>query len=49
MIGRMSQNKKIIDEIIENIESSIREGLKEADFIKNLRKKIEDYIKEVQK
>lgn len=42
----MSQNKKVIDEIIEFIESSIREGLEEAEFIKSFRNKIENYLKE---
>jgi len=42
----MSQNKKIIDDIINYIESSIHDGLKEADFIKNFRKKIEEYLQE---
>lgn len=42
----MSQSKKIIDEIIEFIESSIQDGLEEADFIKNFRNKIENYLKE---
>ena len=42
----MSQNKKIINEIIEYIESSIREGLDKADFIKEFRDKIEIYLKE---
>lgn len=42
----MSQNKKIINEIIEYIESSIREGLDKVEFIKEFRDKIEIYLKE---
>lgn len=42
----MSQNKKFTDEIIEFIESSIYDGLEEADFIKKFRNKIENYLKE---
>ena len=42
----MSQNKKLIDEIVEYIETSIREGLDIADFIKEFRDKIETYLKE---
>ena len=42
----MTQNKKLIDEMIEYIESSIHEGLAEGDFIKDFRDKIENYIKE---
>jgi len=42
----MSQNKRIIEEIIEYIETSIHKGLDEADFIKNFRNKIENYIEE---
>jgi hypothetical protein len=42
----MSENKKIIDDIIEYIEISIQDGLEEANFIKNLREKIENYIEE---
>jgi len=42
----MSQNKKLIDEIIEYIESSIREGLDNVEFIKEFRDKIEIYLKE---
>lgn len=42
----MSQNKKIIDEIIDYIESSIHAGLDQADFIKNFRNKVEEYLKE---
>ena len=38
--------KKLIDEIIEDIESSIHEGLDRADFIREFRDKIELYIKE---
>ncbi len=42
----MSQNKEIINEIIEYIESSIREGLDKAEFIKEFREKIVIYLKE---
>ena len=42
----MSQNDNITKEIIEYIESSINEGLEEADFIKNFRNKIDNYLKE---
>ena len=42
----MSQNEKLINEIIEYIESSIHENLVEADFIKNFRKRIESYLEE---
>jgi len=42
----MSQNKKIIEEIVEYIESSIQEGLDEAIFIKEFRNKIEKYMSE---
>lgn len=42
----MSQNKKIIDEFIEFIESSINDNLDETDFIKKFRQRIENYLKE---
>ena len=42
----MPQNKKLIDDMIEYIESSIHEGLVERDFIKQFRDKIENYVKE---
>ena len=42
----MSQNKKFIEDVIEFIEASIREGLEETDFIKSFRNKIENYLKE---
>lgn len=43
----MSQkDKKIIVEVINLIESSIHEGLVEADFIKLFRKKVENYLEE---
>ena len=42
----MTQNKKFIDEMIDNIESSVHEDFVEGDFIKNFRVKIENYIKE---
>jgi len=42
----MSHNKKIVEEIIEDVESSIREGLDKAEFIKKFRDKIEIYLKE---
>lgn len=44
----MSQNKKIIEEIVDYIESSIREGFDEAIFIKEFRNKIEKYLSENQ-
>ncbi len=46
MIWKMSQNKKMIEDIIEYIETIVHQGFKEADFIKNFRDKIEKYIKE---
>ena len=42
----MSQNKKIIDEFIEYIDSSIHAGLDQADFIKNFRSMVEEYLRE---
>ena len=42
----MTQNKKFIDEMIDNIESSVHKDFVEGDFIKNFRDKIENYIKE---
>jgi len=42
----MSQNKKLTDDIIEYVESSINEGLDKTEFIKELRDKIEMYLKE---
>lgn len=42
----MSQNKNIIKEIIEYIETSVHEGLDESEFIKNFRKKIEKILEE---
>jgi len=42
----MSQNENIINEIIEYIETSIQDGFDEVDFIKNFRKKIENYLEE---
>ena len=42
----MSQNKKIIDDKIEYIETSIHKGLEDVNFIKNFRDKIEKYIEE---
>jgi len=43
----MSQkDKKIIVEVINLIESSIREGLVEAAFIKIFREKVENYLEE---
>ena len=42
----MSENKKTINEIIEYIESSIREGFEKEDFIREFREKIEIYVKE---
>ncbi len=42
----MSQNKNVINEIIEYIENSIQDGFDKEEFIKNFRKKIENYIEE---
>jgi len=42
----MSQNKEFVNEIIKDIDSLIREGLDEADFIKDFRKRIEKYLSE---
>jgi hypothetical protein len=42
----MTQNKKLIDEMIDYIESSVHEDFTEGDFIKQFRDKIENYIKE---
>jgi len=42
----MSQIENIINEIIEYIETSIQDGFDEVDFIKNFRKKIENYLEE---
>lgn len=42
----MSQNKKLIEDIIEYIEEIVHEGFNESDFIKNFRNKIENYIEE---
>ena len=40
----MSQNKEMIDDVIEYLETSIQEGLEDAKFIKNFRERIEKYI-----
>jgi len=42
----MSQNKDIVNEIIEYIETSIQDGFDEVSFIKNFREKIENYLEE---
>jgi hypothetical protein len=42
----MSENKKILNEIIDYIESSINEGLDKVEFIKEFRDTIENYLKE---
>ena len=42
----MSENKKILNEIIDYIESSINEGLDTVEFIKEFRDTIENYLKE---
>lgn len=42
----MTQDKKFIDDMIDDIESSVHEDLNEGDFIKQFRDKIENYIKE---
>ena len=40
----MSQNKKIIDEIIQFIETSIKKGLDEDDFTEDFREKIDNFL-----
>lgn len=42
----MSKDTSIMDEIIEYIETSVREGLDKAKFIKDFRNRIETYLKE---
>lgn len=46
-IGRMSNKKEFVNEIIEKIESDIKEGLDEQLFINDIRQKIEEYINEL--
>ena len=43
----MSNNKEFINELIEKIESAIKEELNEGAFINDFRKKIEEYIVEL--
>lgn len=42
----MSENNKMLNEILDYIESSINEGLDKVEFIKEFRDTIENYIKE---
>lgn len=42
----MSKNTRIVDEIIEYIETSVSEGLDKAKVIKDFRNRIETYLKE---
>ena len=43
----MLDNKEFVNELIEKIESSIKEELNEGAFINDFRKKIEEYIVEL--
>lgn len=43
----MSNKKEFVNEIIEKIESDIKEGLDEQLFINDIRQKIEEYINEL--
>jgi len=42
----MSQNKNIVNEIIEYIETAIQKGFDEVSFIKKFREKIENFLEE---
>ena len=43
----MSQNKQIVVEAIEEIESSVKKGFKKEEFVKKFRDKIDKYIKNI--
>lgn len=43
----MSNKKEFVNELIDKLESDIKEGLDEQVFINDLRKKIEEYITEL--
>ena len=45
----MLNKKEFGNELIEKIESDIKEGLDEQVFINDIRKKIEEYITELKK
>ena len=45
----MLNKKEFVNELIEKIESDIKEGLDEQVFINDIRKKIEEYITELKK
>jgi len=42
----MSKNKKMVEDLIQEIETSIIEGLKRDDFVISFRKKIDKYLAE---
>ena len=43
----MSNKKEFVNELIDKLESDIKEGLDEQVFINDLRKKVEAYITEL--